>query len=260
MPIGGRERFNSCYRLYESLSRARLEQDGINALSAWSSAFGVTGTPGLDDRFDTIHMLGLLTAEKDRAEQQVKDYCGLDEDTRNNVFGAFSSAMNVAAIGTKWEASKTHLTDGGLRTLLMCSREVPEDNETVDNASLRSTHEEVDGFHSRIEEELEDGPLKDFLLKQLSIIRRALLEYNVIGTNAFREASGQLVVEIQKPANQEVIEEHKGSDYLKKLKSIWFIVLNVYNTHKALKSPEAQQALENTSKALEEATQFFFGG
>lgn len=250
MPLGRRNNFNACYRVFQLLMEARVEDDNVTTLAAWSTAFGVTDAEYLDERFDTINMLGLLTHEKDIAQLQVKQHSHVPEDTRNEVFGLASQAMNVAAIGQQWKVAKQHISDEMLRTLRKCSQEVPEDVEKASETDLAKMRDELAELVLRVQDKLEDGALKDFLIQQIGTIRRALLEYYVVGIQAFRNASGQIFADLQRPENLETIKDNESSEYIEKLRSVWITLLNVYATYNALQATGAMKAIEEAVKGI----------
>lgn len=250
MPVGRRNNFNACYRVYQVLMEARVEDDNAPTLAAWSAAFGITEAEFLDERFDTISMLGLLTKQKDLAQLQVEQHSSLPENQRNEAFSLASQAMNVTAVGQQWKVAKQHITDGMLRTLRKCSQEIPEDVEKANETDLAKMRDELTELAFLVQGELEDGALRDFLTQQIAIIRRALLEYYVVGIEAFRNASGQLFAELQRPENIETIKENKNSEYIEKLRSVWTILLNIYATYNALQATGEMISIEDVVKGI----------
>lgn len=237
--------FNSCYRVFAVLSEARLESDNIATLAAWSNAFGITETDYLDNRFYTLRMLDLLDREKELARLQVESNLSIASDELEATFQAASNAMDISYLGNPWSGSKRHLTDEMLRNLRVFSRKLPEDSEMVNEYELRQVRYELEKFAKHVQENIEDSDLKAFLLEQITIIRKAFLEYHVIGVKAFRDASGNFFTEAQNPVNRKVVEDNKNSEELKKLKSLWTMCLQLYATYNALESTGAKQAIES---------------
>lgn len=241
----GRSRANPCYRVYSVLRDAREQDDTISTLAAWSNAFGVSETEHLDGRYDTLYMLRLLDKQAKLAQLQAKENLDLASDAIEATFQRISLAMEVTAIGQTWDKRKIYITDNLLRTLKVYSRGLPEDPETANEYELQQVQRDLEEFAKQVEEKVEDGNLRCFLLEQITTIRRALLEYYVVGVAAFRSASGSFVAELQDPHNQKIYEEHKDSPWLKKLGELWGRSLKLYGTYKALDDVGAIQAIES---------------
>lgn len=254
MPIGETETFNPCYRVYMALREAQQEDSNIPALAAWTNALGVRDTEFLDERFDTIHMLGLLTHEKDLAWLQVSQQTSISASIYQPTFNKASQAMNLGAISQLWGESKQHITSTVLRELKAYSAEMPAD-QRVDEETLRRLKEEVEEFANRVRTHVEDEHLKIFLLEQLTILRKAFLEYSLTGVAAFRRASGQLIAEFQNPANRKVLDDHRDTDEMRRLSELWNWSLKLYATIEMVKGVvqtlEVQQALEVASSLLQ---------
>lgn len=241
----GKSRANPCFRVYSVLRDVREQDDNISTLAAWSNAFGVSETDYLDGRHDTLYMLGLLDKQAKLAQLQAKENLSLTDDEIEDTFRMVSQAMDVSTLSQVWKTRKTHITDDTLRTLKAYSRDLPEDLETVNQYELQQVQRDLEEFAKRVEEKVEDNNLKYFLLEQITIIRRALLEYYVVGAGAFRTAFGRYFAELQDPHNRKVYEDHKDSSWLKKLGELWGRSLRLYGTYKALDDVGAMQAIES---------------
>ena len=245
-------RANACFRVYSVLRDVREQSDTIPTLAAWSNAFGVSETEHLDDRHDTLSMLGLLDKQAKLAQFQAKESLDLADDEIEETFQSVSQAMSVSTLSQRWETGKKHITDDLLRTLKAYSRDLPEDSETVNEYELQQVQRDLEEFARRVEEEVEDSNLKYFLLEQITIIRNALLEYYVVGAGAFRSAFGRFLAELQDPHNRKVYEEHKDSPWLEKLGELWGRSLKLYGTYKALDDTGTIEAIESGFNAAKD--------
>jgi hypothetical protein len=234
------------------LHDARLEGDTIATIAAWSSTFGINETDYLDERYDTLHMLSLLDREAKLARSQVKDSPDVSNDEIDSTFQAVSQAMDISALSQVWQHRKEFITDGVLRTLRSFSRDLPEDSEKVNEYQLSQLQDELEEFARHVEEDIEDGDLKAFLLNQITIIRKAFLEYYVVGARSFRDASGSFFTEAQKPENKKVVQENEGSEEINKLRSLWGTCLKLYATYNALQDIGAKQSIESSVEVVKD--------
>lgn len=247
-------RANPCFRVYSVLRDAREEDDTTPTLAAWSNAFGVSETEHLDDRYDTLHMLGLLDREAKVARLQAKENLDIAPAAVDDTFQPVFSAMNVAALSQGWANYKKYLTDDLLRTLREYSRDLPEDSEAVNEHELQQVRRDLEEFAKRVREEVTDDDLKSFLLNQITIIRKAFLEYYIVGVKAFRDASGRVFAELQSPENIEVFEEHKESDWIKQVETLCRRVTMLSATYTAIEKTGAPKAIGD---GLSVAKEFF---
>ena len=237
----GRNRTNPCFRVYSVLRDAREEADNIPTIAAWSNTFGVSETEYLDNRYDTLYMMGLLDKQAKLAQLKAKANLDFADDTIEDTFRLVSQAMNVSALSQHWGNGKKHITDDLLRTLKAYSRDLPEDLETINEYELQKVQRDLEEFAKRVQEEVANDELRRFLLKQSTIIRKAFLEHYVVGGEAFRDASGRVFAELQSPENVEVFEEHKGSDWIKQIETLCRRVTTLSVAYTAIEKLEHQR-------------------
>lgn len=217
----GRERFNPAYRVHYLLSRAHEQPGDMPALEAWSNTFGVTGADVLDETFDTLQMLRLMSRQIALARKQMTIVEGVSEKDYAFAFDSAANTINVSALGTAWQDFDKHITANVLRTLRWCSQQTPTDPKRVADAELADLEEELEEFRLGVEEHASNDELRLFLLEHIAIIEKAFLEYRVVGVQAFQRASGQFVTSLQDPDNQAIFEKNKEVPEVKKLASIW---------------------------------------
>lgn len=217
----GRERFNSAYRVHYLLSRAHEQPGEIPALAAWSNTFGVTEADFLDERFDTIQMLRLMSQQITLARKQMTLVEHLSEDSYAFAFDNAVQTINVSALGAAWESFDQFIDAKVLRTLRTCSQATPADPTRVTDAELASLEEELEEFRLSVEEHALNEELKLFLLEQIAIIEMAFLEYRIVGVQAFQRASGQFITSLENPDNHAIVEQNREEPEFKKLASIW---------------------------------------
>lgn len=245
-------RANACFRVYSVLRDAREQDDTIPTLAAWSKAFRVSETKYLDDRHDTLYMLGLLDKQAKIAQLQAKENLDVAPATVEKTFQPVFQATDVIAIAQRWESRKNFITDDLLRTLRGYSRDLPEDSEAINEYELQQVQRDLEEFARRIEEEVANDDLKRFLLNQITIIRKAFLEYDVVGGKAFSDASGRLFADLQRPENIEVYEEHKNSDWMKEAETLCRRVTMLSTTYAAIEKTGAPKAIGDGLSAAKE--------
>jgi hypothetical protein len=217
----GRERFNPAYRVHYLLSKAHEQPGDIPTLAAWSNTFGVTGTDLLDERFDTIQMMHMMSRQITLARKQMTLVEQDSEDTYALAFDQAAQTINVSALGAQWQDFDRHINADVLRTLRRCSQLTPADPRWVAEAELVTLEQELEDFKLRVEEQTSNEELRFFLLEQIAIIEKAFLEYRIVGIQAFQRASGQLITSLENPDNHTILEKYREEPEVKKLVSIW---------------------------------------
>lgn len=217
----GRERFDPAYRVHYLLSRAHEQPGDISTLAAWSNTFGVTETDSLDDRFDTIQMMQMMSRQITLARHQMTSVEEVSENDYAFAFDKAAQAIDVTALGAEWQNIDQFIDANVLRTLRWCSRQTPADPTRVADAELADLEEELEEFRLGVEENASNEELKLFLLEHIAMIDKAFLEYRVVGVQAFQRASGQLIASLESPDNHELLEKNKGEPEVEKLASIW---------------------------------------
>ncbi len=217
----GRERFNPAYRVHYLLSKAHEQPGDIPALAAWSNTFDVTGADFLDERFDTIQMLQLMSRQITLARKQMALAEHLSEDSYAFAFDAAAQTINVLTLGSEWSNFDQFINANVLRTLRTCSQATPADPKRVTDAELASLEEELEEFRLSVEEHASNEELRLFLLEQIAIIERAFLEYRIVGVQAFQRASGHLTTSLENPDNHSILEQNREEPEVEKLASIW---------------------------------------
>ncbi len=217
----GRERFNPAYRVHYLLSKAHEQPGDIPALAAWSNTFDVTGADFLDERFDTIQMLQLMSRQITLARKQMALVEQVSEDSYAFAFDNAAQTINVSALGSEWSNFDRFINADVLRALRRCSQSTPADPKQVTDAELASLQEELEEFRLSVEEHAMNEELRLFLLEQIAIIERAFLEYRIIGVQAFQRASGHFVTSLENPDNHTILEQNREEPEVKKLASIW---------------------------------------
>jgi hypothetical protein len=180
---------NSASRAHEILSRASNRPGSNSTLSTWVTAFGLDGIHFMDHDFEAVRLLGLLREEIALARAQMHDTGALDDDSYAFAFAGAFQATDISDLGGSWEPLRRNLTGEVLRMLRICAQLTPAQEAPVGEEQLAKLDTDLVEFEDSVRGSGLPAEVIAFIVDQIHVIRRAILEYRVIGSRAFRRAS-----------------------------------------------------------------------
>lgn len=218
---------NSAYRVHEVLSRASRLKLSRPAVLVWGKVFGT------NNEFETVRLLGLLHEEAGLAKSQMKaSNPSLSEDLYIQGFANVEESIRVARLGEDWENFRRFLLPDVLRQLKTCAELTPRQEESVDADDLEQLASDLWEFELAVKEGSLPDDVKAFIMGQISIIKRAILEYQIVGIRAFNTALGVSLVELS--ANSDLIEEHQDEPEVRQLGTLWGRVFGIVERFNSL--------------------------
>lgn len=187
---------NGAKRLLEILTKAK---DGSVAntppLPAWGKVFGIIDRGGdvihENEEFEVAHCLVELRQLINDIENQLRSIEGLDLELYLEPFPRIRNVCRLAALvhGSLGQ-TMNQLSPSDLTVLKFCANELSKhySEPVVDEQWLKEFAAQVDALFDEVKESDLIKDLKDFLLKQLEIIRRAIQEYRIRGVERLKEA------------------------------------------------------------------------
>jgi len=116
-----------------------------------------------------------------------------------------------------WQDIRQRLTPELTASFKLLAQFLPMDEEVLGQEEITSITEEIDGWQKGVEESDLPEEVKEFLLIQVALARRAVLEYSLRGSAAFDavavEASmswANMVSEVERYSNDERFRGVKG--------------------------------------------------
>jgi hypothetical protein len=235
---------NPAFRTYQLLTRANQQADNKSTLDAWAATFGVNSVDFMDSQFETVRLLGLLKDELTLAKGQMQDTGALDEDSYSFAFGNALQAVDISYLASPWEGLKRNLTGETLRMLKICSEITPAQEAPIDEEQIANLDADLVEFeHSVLGSDL-PAEIKAFIVDQIHVIRRAILEYRIIGSRAFRKASLDFAANIAE--HRDLIEQNSDRKEVKTLAAYWRRFVDIAYTVSTL-----ENAIEAGRKILE---------
>lgn len=210
---------NPAYRVWQLLRRAVAQSQQIRTLDAWARVFGVDSIEPPTSHFETLSLLGLLAEEARTAERQMKESAALSDELYEFAFRATEQAVDVTQLGSRWQTYKQRITPDVLRALQTCSELTRGEEGLIEEADLAILVEELASFEEAVIGGVLADELKTFILQQIHIMRRAVLEYRVIGVRAFRAASVEVTTNAAEQGS--LIDEHVEEEEVKTLAVYW---------------------------------------
>lgn len=233
---------NSAYRVYSFLSAA-CEQKGSEYI--WKAFANVLGISSPNTRkliFEVQRSLDLFFDELERARQQL-DASGYSPDLYEGVFTTIQQHIDSSLIYNQWEGNKNVIITT-LPILKFCSEALPHEEELIDEQALNSIREIL----QKLEAQLEKGDLpeqaKAFIRHHITIIKKALSDYYIIGIKSFSAAMYEGYVDYLR--HEEVVQENENKEEFGLLRKVWTGIKRVADL-----TPKAEKLLTSGSKLYE---------
>jgi len=215
---------NSAYRIKEILDSVKTKADQLPAHEVWSEMFGVIETDSHKKNFSISRCLADLHDEVEhvRSEMLKAGYTSsLYEPTLNKCNSIFA----VQLISGQWVQPKRQITPEISSVLGFCSEILPNEEDLVDQASLKELSKMAADLRLLLKESTLPEHTKNIIGKHLSKVEEAISSYSIVGTKALEEVMQSAYGEVI--SNEEIFKEAKGSKELSKLSAIWQKTKNI---------------------------------
>lgn len=227
---------NAAWRLLNILRQAQQKHDNTRTREVWAEVLGVPK----DSTVELLRKLGLLLQLCALAKAQLQAAGGTKLDTYTKRFDRIEKAFGANNLDSHWGPFKSHLTEAALDALeigahrlseIMTESEIPQDE-------LDQLRAQVDDLLTSVMDSDLHQPFKEFVTKHLELIRAAILEYRLRGTEGLREALersiGSLV--LHPDVQDDVKTTSLGKKFLSVLSTVGMLVSLTVNTGKLIES------------------------
>lgn len=220
------QKLNSLYRVWRALNEASRGSRNETAVAAWAKVFGIDYANAAAKSAAVARKLALLHDELERGREQVRA-AGVRSERYTPLFDRLGNAVAPDNLQGGFKFNQQWMTKESLESLALLAEMLPADDTADDDtaneiAKIRQALKEVE--QQLLASNIPDS-VRQFLLAELEIIRRALDDYEILGPRAFREAMGQIIVyEHSRPQSVESVEDEPAVQRQRTLlKRFWSI-------------------------------------
>ncbi|MDF1764050.1 MAG: hypothetical protein P1U57_11625 [Oleibacter sp.] len=212
------QNINSAYRIKMILDKTKAKADKIPAHEVWSEVFDLSESDLHKRNFAISRCLADLHDEVElvRSEMLKAGYSpNLYEPTLNKCNATFA----VQLIPGQWAQPKQQITSEVSTVLGFCSEILPNEEELVDEASLKELRKMAVELRELLKHSTLPPYTNHIIEKHVSKIEEAISSYRAVGIKALEEVMQSAYGEVI--SNEGVFKEAKGSTELSKLSNMW---------------------------------------
>lgn len=169
--------------LVEQVSR---KPDQIPASQVWAEIFGLDVEKAHSDPHKAYVLLNLVREEVDLIERLMRD-TAFSEALYAPYLVRVRNAVSISNINASWSNYKSNLQPDTILALKYCSEILPAEPQ-LSTEELQRVLDKVHELKQEIGNTRLSRGVYDFLMSQLAIIERSILEYPIKGGDAIRRA------------------------------------------------------------------------
>jgi hypothetical protein len=192
------ERINAAHRLDQVLTEAAGLNESMNTMEGWARACGIyENNPQAGNlqalAVEVAHMVGLL---REQTEEVYSNMRGTQVRTQQyeSAIRNILNALDISNLNNHWGAYRQYLIPETLVVLRWCADTLPCEEEVIDPEDLEELDREAGELGANVEASDLPDYVKSFVLEQVSIIKRVIRDYPIIGAQAFRRGCVESLV------------------------------------------------------------------
>ncbi|HEX8501647.1 MAG TPA: hypothetical protein VF659_13765 [Pyrinomonadaceae bacterium] len=208
---------NSAYRVHATLSAACARPGNQQMWEVFAKVFEIQHPNGRKKIFEVNRMLDLLYDEIEKTRAQMKA-SNFSEDLYEPAFTLIEQRITPGLLFNDWHGYKAAL-EPILHTLKFCSEVLPHEEDLVSEEDLGAIREALKELEDVLQESELPDYVKAFIQQHISIIKKALRDYQVIGAKAFKTAMYEGYIQFVE--NEEIVTEYQQSEEIGLLGKAW---------------------------------------
>jgi len=241
------EEKNNCASRVKWVLTNALHQDGKKTIKEiWNEVLFDSDEYEPDD-FEIIRLIETLSNETKLIGVKAKKL-GLPDNLYVPYINKAQKSLNITGLNTPWANFKNSISNDVLVCLAFCSFLIDENEIEIDIEEINKIHASLKELREELSKNIDDPMLASFIENQISIISKALAEYNIRGSSALNNGFSSGLTEIIE--NEETIKENINSSQITKIKDTWNLFQGVTK-----KAAEANKAVDTWQKILGKGTE-----
>jgi hypothetical protein len=177
---------NSAYRAHEILLAACDFTGQETMLQVFAKVFSFPDTRGRKLSFEVARMMGLFISEIESAEAKMKAG-GFSTDLYETCFTTITQRITLQSMFSPWADHREYIKTA-LLPLKFCSEVLPHEEKLIGEDELKSIEKGLQDLEALLHKSELSDTAKAFIRHHISLIRKAIRDYQIIGAGAFRTA------------------------------------------------------------------------
>jgi len=203
------ERDNPAGRLWHILNEAKQKEANKRVRQVWAEIFDLD--PESDSKIleKTAHLIGLLV----KVKRGIESAEGLNRDLYLERLPRIEEAFLSVRLTDQWKSFDNRLDSTTMLSLKHCSDALSNlsPGVVIEEGELQEIRSDVESLIDQILENTKlNAELQEILLSHLEIIRRAIINYKIHGSDGLQEAIETATGAIY--LNRDLFEEEKDND------------------------------------------------
>lgn len=193
------------------------EPQGIPTLQVLLNVFGAKNIQDSWSQTEVVLRIGcLLSAELSSLTEESRKL-DFSQESREPIVVAFAR-LSIGGMLQPWQQHHA-LFQASLPLLRIFGEGLPDEGASISPDDLLGLQNAIDNFREDIERSSLSGFLGLFVYQQLAIIERAIQDYPLAGTKAFRTATKDFI--FHQAENSDVAKQVGQTEQGTRLKAIW---------------------------------------
>jgi hypothetical protein len=208
---------NAAARLYTVTRGVHGIDANTLALDGWAVLLNVTTEESVERSLEIVRLLSFLYEQVETVERELKRK-GFDNEAYVPTLANVRASLAITALGGIWGNIRSYYTPEVLTALKIYPGILSEEDE-LEHDDLDAILSQIEVLRQRVEASDLPQQVKDFLYTQLELVSKAVREYPVRGTVAFREASDTAAYEWLK--NYSEMLPYKDAPEVQEVGQVW---------------------------------------
>jgi hypothetical protein len=211
---------NPAGRLHEILEAAKAHTG--NGFLIWAKVFDIPITSdqtSAEAEYEITSRLIQIRKMIDEIEEGLRSIEGINLDLFLRPFSRIRHAIRIGGLhASNYETSLRQITEGDMTVLAFCAEELSkwQSEKTIEEAQIKDLTEDIQALYEQVHASELNAEIKNLILDQLEIIRRAIHEYRIRGVKRLNEALTTVVGAYI--LNKDLIDEESDKEEVSKFK------------------------------------------
>ncbi|NWF36065.1 hypothetical protein [Mariprofundus sp. KV] len=233
------ERNNPASRLHSILEESKDGQHRQKSvMQMWADVFEIN----LEEPDGPLRLIGQLANLKALIHEVREKISGMDvrQSLYLKHFEKIENATRIDQLGAAWSTSESQLSEATMDSLEHCSELLSSAFSEDDiSESIVEIKDKVENLSEEVIASDLDEPIKNFILKELEVIRRGIFDYRLKGASGLRESVATTIGDFM--LSPDVSQSTNDKGFLSKLKTL------IVDTEKITSSAMRLKALAGTA-------------
>jgi hypothetical protein len=216
------KRINAAYRLLEILGQAVAHQPQQSQIQVWISVFRLQDVQGRTQKRLVMQGIELIHEQLDRIVAQLHNM-GHQENTYHELVNIIDNVVSYEYLGHQWRDQQERL-QRVIYPLTIINSFLPDEEQLINLAEFDDIEEELSDLENSLNEKDISHEVRNFVQRQIEIIRKAMWQYRFRGIRAFQESALKAATDF---IDNETVAKHADDLQMQRIRHLWRKVASV---------------------------------